>query len=116
MRIQLATLVVASLLLGCSSSLEEACLDYCDAVAEADCPETPVADCEAQCDALAEQLDGQCEDEYRDTFECVADEPVVCEEGRAVPDGQACIEEAFALFACAQELEDDDPPEASSTE
>jgi hypothetical protein len=108
MRGLVVLLVVAGLLAGCSSSLEESCYDYCEAVAEADCPETPAGDCEAECDAVVEQLDGQCEDEYTDTFECIADEPVVCEEGRAVPDAEACIEEAFALFGCIQELEGDD--------
>lgn len=108
MRIQLMTLVLLGMAAGCSTSLEEACLDYCDAVAEADCPETPAADCEAECEAVVEQLDGQCEEEYTDTFECVADEPVVCEEGRAVPDAEACIDEAFALFGCLQENEGGD--------
>ncbi len=113
MRIQPVTLLLAGLVAGCSTSVEEACLDYCDAVAEADCPETPAADCQAECDGLIEELEGQCEDELTDAFECVADEPVVCEEGRAVPDGEACIEEAFALFACAQEQEGgDDTTEA----
>jgi hypothetical protein len=86
---------------GCSDpTLEEACADYCDAIAEADCPDTPADQCAAQCDQVEEQLDGKCVEEYTEAFDCASGETFECREGSAVVTSSGCVDEAFAVLEC----------------
>lgn len=89
---------------GCGSSFEEACTDYCEALADSGCENVPDSgDCEEQCLDAKQQLDGKCEEEYTETLDCAADEEITCEDGNPQLTSANCAEEAFELLACLDE-------------
>src|SRR5690606_35908635 len=98
----IVALVGAGLVLaGCSDpTLEEACIAYCEAIADADCPnDTPEA-CSAQCDQIEEQLGGKCVEEYTDALDCASGEDFECRDGYATVTSQGCLEEALTVLEC----------------
>jgi hypothetical protein len=102
-------LAIPLLAASCSSpTLEEACAEYCDAVAAAGCPEFDGKACSSQCDDLREQLGDQCVEEYTDTLDCAAGEDFECQNGYPVATSGGCTEEALDLLECAGFTDDDE--------
>jgi hypothetical protein len=86
---------------GCSDpTLEEACAEYCEAIKAADCGSQQEEVCSQQCDQIREQLNGKCEEEYTETFDCAADAGFECREGQPVATSGECTEEALDLLEC----------------
>jgi hypothetical protein len=111
-----AVALVALAVCGCSDpTLEEACAEYCDTIESAGCDHPTAKECSAQCDGLREQLDGQCIEEYTETFDCGADLDFECRDGNAVATDTGCLEEAFALLECAGLGTDASTDEGSSS-
>lgn len=88
-------------------TLQEACAEYCAAIEEADCPNTP-PNCDAQCDQIEAQLDGKCVEEYTEALDCAAGEDFECQDGNAVVTSQGCLDEALTVLECQGVLTEDD--------
>jgi len=92
---------VVPLSLGCSNpTLEEACVDYCEAAKSAHCGNTLPAECSTGCSQLREQLKNRCIDEYTDVMDCAAGGDFECMNGIPVAIDSSCTDEAVDLAEC----------------
>lgn len=109
MRVAARSLLLSSLLAAAACSppdegaeLRAACEGACDALARPGCAEPAKDECDGQCAALVEELDGFCVEEHVTLYECLSGVEYTCAGGSAEPaEGPIpCYPQTLTTYGC----------------